>query len=251
MIGLILGLTGGGGSILTVPVLVYLLGYNPVLASAYSLFIVGTTAGFGTILNSKKGIVEFETAIKFAIPSLIAVFLTRKFLIPFIPDEIITFGSVRITKSIFLMVFFAIIMLQAAYSMLFKTQTSNQSQEVPLPIESVLKRIGIGVIIGLVGAGGGFLIIPALVFVEKLPMKKAVGTSLLIIAINSLIGFLGDVGNLEIDWKFLFTFSVLAIAGINIGVYLNRFVNDTQLKKGFGWFVLLMAILILYKELWN
>ncbi|PZQ77848.1 MAG: permease, partial [Flavobacterium johnsoniae] len=107
----------------------------------------------------------------------------------------------------------------------------------------------VGVVIGLVGAGGGFLIIPALVYLARLPMKKAVGTSIFIIAINSLIGFTGDIGNIAIDWRFLFIFSFISILGIFAGIYLNKFINEKNLKKGFGWFVLTMSILILTKEL--
>jgi uncharacterized membrane protein YfcA len=112
----------------------------------------------------------------------------------------------------------------------------------------IIQTFIIGLIIGLVGAGGGFLIIPSLVLFAKLPMKKAIGTSLFIMAMNSLIGFMGDVQNLEIDWVFLLSFTSLSVVGIFIGIYLNRFVNEAQLKKGFAYFVLIMALFILYKE---
>lgn len=249
-IGLILGLTGGGGSILTVPLLVYVLGFNPVMATAYSLFIVGTTSAFGAMQNYRKGFVDVKKGILFALPSFTTVYLTRKYIVPGIPDIILETASFSLTKEMFLMVLFAIIMLFAALSMLNKKQKTT-ADEASSMIKFILQTVIVGLLIGLVGAGGGFLIIPSLVFFAKLPMRKAVATSLLIIALNSLIGFMGDVQNLEINWHFLLTFTSISVAGIFIGVYLNKFLNDAQLKKGFGYFVLLMALFILSKELFG
>jgi len=251
-IGLILGITGGGGSIMTVPILVYILGFNPITATAYSLFIVGTTSAFGATQNFFKGMVDVKKGFLFAVPSFIAVYLTRRYLVPALPDVIATIDNFKITKEFFLMVLFAVIMLFAALSMLKKKKGN------PLTIDKdeskilfIAQTFGVGILIGLVGAGGGFLIIPSLVFFAKLSMRKAVATSLLIIALNSLIGFLGDLQTLVIDWKFLLTFTSLSVTGIFIGIYLNRFLNETQLKKGFGYFVLLMAIFILTKEFYG
>ena len=249
-IGLILGLTGGGGSILTVPVLVYVLGYNPVIAAAYSLFIVGSTSAFGSIINFRKGIVEAKTAFLFAIPSFTAVFLTRKFIVPAIPEMFFQNTHLYITKDIFLMVLFSVVMVVAALSMLRKkSQPVNSMYAKPNYVFSILKIMAVGILIGLVGAGGGFLIIPALVLMVKLPMRKAIATSLVIISLNSLIGFTGDIGNFDIDWGFLIRFTLLAIVGIFTGIYLSKFINETHLKKGFGWFILLMALFIFTKEL--
>jgi uncharacterized protein len=251
LIGLVLGLIGGGGSILTVPVLVYLIGINPVLATAYSLFVVGSASLVGAIRNMQKGLVDFRTAIVFAIPAFIAVYVSRKYLIPAIPEEITQFGEFLLTKNIAIMIFFAVIMLLASISMIRNNRKeSDEEQEIkynyPLII---LEGLLVGVVTGIVGAGGGFLIIPALVLLARLPMKKAVATSLLIIAIKSLIGFLGDVQNLEIDWLFLGCFTFLSIVGIFVGIYLNQFIDGKKLKKGFGWFVLLMGVYIIIKEL--
>ena len=246
-IGLILGLTGGGGSILTVPILVYILSLSPVTATAYSLFIVGTTSSFGAFQNYRKGLVEVKTGFLFAIPSFIAVFLTRKFVVPLIPNTIFETSFFTLTKDTFLMAFFAIIMLMAAVSMLKKKKTITEDKTPFLPM-LILQTFIIGIVIGLIGAGGGFLIIPSLVFFAKLPMKKAVATSLFIIAMNSLIGFLGDIQNIVIDWIFLLTFTSLSIVGIFIGIYLNKYINEVQLKKMFGYFVLLMSVFILAKE---
>ncbi|WP_431158838.1 sulfite exporter TauE/SafE family protein [Winogradskyella poriferorum] len=253
IVGLVLGLIGGGGSILTVPILVYLIGLNPITATAYSLFVVGVTSLIGAYQNFKKGLVDIKTAIIFSIPAFIAVYLTRRFLVPMIPDVVFSIGDYDITNSIFIMVFFALIMLLASLSMIkdrkeISTDTTNIEIKYNYPLIG-LEGIGVGVLTGIVGAGGGFLIIPALVLLAKLPMKTAVGTSLFIIAIKSLIGFLGDVTNLEIDWNFLIIFTILSIIGIIIGVWMSKFISGKKLKKGFGYFTLIMALYILYKEL--
>ena len=220
LIGVSLGLIGGGGSILTVPVLVYILGIDPVLATAYSLFVVGSTSLVGAGTYMKKGLVNYKTALVFAIPSFIAVFLTRKFLVPALPDPLFSIGEAMITKNIGIMVFFALIMLAASYSMIRgKKGESEEEEEVKFNLPMIaLEGSVVGVITGIVGAGGGFLIIPALVLLAKLPMKMAVGTSLLIIAAKSLIGFLGDLSSQTIDWQLLLIFTGLSIVGIFIGV---------------------------------
>lgn len=248
-IGLILGLTGAGGSILTVPILVYLIGLNPVVATGYSLFVVGTTSAFGAIQNIRKGFVDVKTAFLFAIPSFIAVFLTRKFIVPAIPETIIDNRNLTLSKESLLMLAFAAVMLTVAVSMLKKKNPETHQQiQKPNVLLTFLKMLLIGIMIGLVGAGGGFLFIPVLIFIAKLPMRKAVGTSLLIIAFNSLIGFTGDIGNHRIDWAFLLGFTGVSVIGIFIGTYCSKFINETQLRKGFAWFVILMAVYILVRE---
>lgn len=247
-IGLILGLTGGGGSILTVPILVYVMLIDPIIATAYSLFIVGTTSAFGAVQNYRKNLVDIKNGFLFAIPSFIAVYLTRRILVPMIPDTIVE-QPFLLTKSTFLMVFFAVIMVLAAISMLKKKKEVVETAGNIAISTLLFQTFTIGIIIGLVGAGGGFLIIPSLVLFAKLPMKKAVGTSLFIIAMNSLIGFLGDVQTITIDWKFLSSFTGISIIGIFIGIYLNKYINETQLKKGFAYFILFMATFILVKEI--
>ena len=252
LIGISLGLIGGGGSILTVPVLVYILGVNPVLATAYSLFVVGSTSLVGAATYMKKGLVNNKTALVFAVPSFIAVFLTRKFLVPALPDPLFTLGEAIITKNIGIMVFFALIMLAASYSMIFAKKCVDCDEDEPVVFNFpmiALEGSVVGVITGIVGAGGGFLIIPALVLLAKLPMKMAVGTSLLIIAAKSLIGFLGDLSTQTIDWQLLLIFTALSIVGIFIGSALSKKINEDILKTGFGWFVLAMGIFIITKEL--
>lgn len=252
IIGMVLGLIGGGGSILTVPVLVYLLSLNPVTATAYSLFVVGSASLVGAGKNLQKGLIGFRTALAFAIPAVIAVFSTRKFIVPAIPDEIFHIGSFTLTREIGIMLFFAILMLAASFSMIMDREKLLKNKKERKPANyAVLIPLGFatGLVTGLVGAGGGFIIIPILVLLAGLPMKKAVGTSLFIIALNSLIGFLGDLGHQDIDWPFLLIFTGLAMGGIYLGVYLNKFIDGKKLKKAFGWFVLLMGIYIVWKEI--
>jgi hypothetical protein len=252
VIGISLGLIGGGGSILTVPVLVYLFHVDAVLATAYSLFIVGLTSAVGSVSYFKKGLVNVRTAVVFGIPSIIAVFATRAFIVPAIPAEVMTIGSFVVTKSILMMLLFAVLMIAASYSMIKKdkpkeagTQATEQKFNYPMIL---LEGAVVGVLTGLVGAGGGFLIIPALVVLSKLPMKEAVGTSLAIIAAKSLIGFFGEGGETVIDWIFLMKVSAFAIAGIFIGTALSKKVDGAKLKPAFGWFVLVMGIYIIIKE---
>jgi uncharacterized protein len=251
IIGLTLGLIGGGGSILTVPVLVYLSGVTAVTATAYSLFIVGFSSLVGSVTYMRKGLVSFKTALIFGIPSIIAVYITRRYVVPAIPDEVFTLGSLLVTKDILLMLIFAVLMIFASYSMI-KGRKETEQEEVEQKFNYpmiILEGAVVGLLTGLVGAGGGFLIIPALVILSKLPMKMAIGTSLLIISIKSLIGFTGDLATREVDWAFLAIFSALAVAGIFLGSYLSNFIPGKKLKPAFGWFVLIMGVYILTKEL--
>ncbi len=252
LIGISLGLIGSGGSILTVPILVYVMGVHPVLATAYSLFVVGSAALVGSFTFMKKGLVSYKTAIVFGIPAIVSVYMTRAFIIPMLPDKLFSVGSEVITKDIAIMVFFAVIMLLAAWSMIKGRKELHEDGEIKYNIPLILvEGIVVGMVTGLVGAGGGFLIIPALVLLGRLPMKLAVGTSLLIIAAKSLFGFLGDLSNPEqhIDWIFLLIFTVVAIIGIFIGSYLSNYIKGHHLKKAFGWFLIIMAFYIIVKEL--
>jgi len=252
LIGISLGLIGGGGSILTMPVLVYLFNVSPALATSYSLFVVGSSSLVGAWNNYKNGLVSIKTALLFGISSIATVFLTRKFIMPAIPEEIVHIGTYTISKSLSIMILFAVLMLGAAVSMIVnkpKSKTDVVADEnIPL-IRLLLNGLGIGLVTGLLGAGGGFLLIPSLVLLIKLPMKEAIGTSLLIIALNSLIGFTGDIGHNTIDWRLLLTISSLAIAGIFAGGIIGKRVPGERLKTGFGWFVLVMGIYIIVREI--
>lgn len=247
-IGVSLGLVGGGGSILTVPVLVYLFAVSPTLAISYSLFIVGVTSFVGAYNNYRKGLVNFKIAILFGASSITTVFLARKFIIPFLPDVFFTIGSFTVTHALFVMIVFAMLMVVAAISMIKTKRTTTHPKANSSAIVMVVYGILIGLLTGLVGAGGGFLLIPALVVLMNLKMKEAIGTSLLIIALNSLFGFLGDIGRHPTDWMLLIVISAIAVAGSYVGSYFNKKVNSDKLRKGFGWFVLVMGIFIIVKE---
>ena len=254
LIGISLGMVGSGGSILTVPVLVYLMGVNPLLATTSSLFIVGTTSLVGGLRAYSKKLVDFKAVTEFGIPSIFSIFLIRHYLLPALPDTLFYIGQETVTKDVFLMVVFAILMLAASVTMIRSKQTEKLAgdtekdrHEKVLPL--VLLGLFIGAVTGLLGAGGGFLIIPSLVLFLKLPMKTAIGTSLLIIAINSLFGFLFSLKQFEYNWTILLSFTALAIAGLFIGSKLAEKISSASLKKGFGWFVLVMGIYIIIKEL--
>lgn len=253
LIGISLGLIGGGGSIITVPVLVYLMDINPVTATAYSLFVVGTASLVGSVKYFQKGLVNIKTALIFGIPAIGTVFLMRKVIVPGIPDHLFDLGSLSVTKDLAVMLLFSVAMIAASVSMIRGRKDPgviNEPQEFNYPLILVFGLL-VGAFTGLVGAGGGFLIIPALIVLAKLPMKKAVGTSLLIISSNSLIGFLGDVSNREIEWSFLLLFTAIAVVGIFIGSALSNKIEGAKLKPAFGWFVLVMGIFILGKSLIN
>ncbi|HEY0896808.1 MAG TPA: sulfite exporter TauE/SafE family protein [Sphingobacteriaceae bacterium] len=251
-IGLSLGLIGGGGSILTVPVLVYLFGISPLLATSYSLFIVGSTSLIGAVNNLRKGEVSLKAAFLFGTTSIITVFATRRFLIPEIPRELWTISGTTITEPFVTMVLFGVLMLLASFSMIRNKNDDAARMAGCTEYGKFFKLLGYGISIGLVtgllGAGGGFLLIPALVLFIGLPMKKAVGTSLLIIALNSLFGFLADLGHFQIDWGFLLLIALIATAGVLIGGRVARVIPSAKLKTGFGWFILVMGIYIILKE---
>jgi uncharacterized membrane protein YfcA len=249
VMGLSLGMIGGGGSILTVPILVYLFAIQPVLATAYSLFIVGFTALVGGIGYLIKGEVDLKTGLLFAVPSFIGVYATRAFVVPSVPDQVFTLGGLTVTKPLLIMMVFAILMVLASISMIrgpkLKTEGKEFSAAAKLGLIA-LEGLVVGTITGFVGAGGGFLIIPALVVLVGLPMKKAVGTSLFIIAAKSLIGFTGDLQHqATMDWQLLLTISAIAVVGLAGGMLLSRKLSEAVLKKGFGYFVLIMGVFVL------
>lgn len=252
LVGISLGLIGSGGSILMVPILVYVFALNPVLATSYSLFVVGATSLVGAFNNYRKGLVSIKTALLFGLTSVTTVFITRKLIMPRIPDTLFSIGSFQVKHDLATMVLFAILMLMASFAMI-KGGSKNTNVDTNTSSADTIKLLSFGVLVGLttgfLGAGGGFLIIPALVLILKIPMKKAVGTSLLIIALNSLIGFTGDLGYISINWKFLISISLIAVAGIFIGGALAKKIESHKLKKGFGWFVLVMGVYIIIKEL--
>jgi uncharacterized membrane protein YfcA len=252
LVGLSLGLIGGGGSILTVPILVYFFKIDPVMATTYSLFVVGFTSSAGAVSHYQKGNVNFKVALIFGIPSLLAVFVMRKWVMPVMPHHLLNIGAFELTKSIFIMLVFSVLMLAASISMTRKKMKILTDKSNLNYTKLIIQSIIVGIITGFVGVGGGFLIIPSLVLFANLPIKKAVGTSLMVMTISSLLGVLGDVSrHALIDYTFLVEFSAFAVGGIITGSYLIKYVNDTKLKPAFGWFVLVMGIFVLITTLYK
>lgn len=250
-VGISLGLIGGGGSILAMPILVYIFHFSPQLSTSYSLCIVGISALIGSIKQYKQHNLHLQTTITFGIPSIVSLLLVRKFILPIIPDTIFTIHHFTVTKSIALMTVFAILMIAASVSMI-KQKNENEKKHETKPFKFVLVGFSVGIITGLLGAGGGFLIIPALIFFANLSMIQAIGTSLSIIAANALIGFTGDlINHVQLDLQFLFIFTSIAVMGIFIGNYLSKHVDSKKLKPAFGWFVLITGTYIILKELSN
>lgn len=250
IIGLSLGLIGGGGSILTIPILVYLFKIDPKLATSYSLFIVGITALSGCFSHYRMGNLKIKSALYFAIPSVFSILVIREVIILKIPNILFTINDFQVTKSFLIMIIFAVLMMAASLSMICKTNSQIQSTHTNYPQLAIIGSL-VGIVTGFLGAGGGFLIIPALLFFANLPMKQAVGTSLLIIFINSSIGFAGDLYiNTPINYPFLLSISAIAFAGMLIGIQLSKKIDGNKLKPIFGWFILVMGIYIIIKEIW-
>jgi uncharacterized membrane protein YfcA len=248
-VGLTLGLIGGGGSILTVPILVYILGIAATEAMGFSLFIVGATSCAGAVAHAARGNVSLRIAATFAGPSLVAAYLVRRWLVPAIPRTI-ALGGWSARRDDVLMMGFALVMAAAATAMIRTRRSELEPFDPPRP--AMLAPLGgfVGAVAGLFGAGGGFLIVPALVLVADLPMALAIGTSLAIITTQSLAGFVGVVQTAaRIDWPLLLALTALALSGMAGGLALGRRVSGASLRAGFGWFVLAMSGLIAAAEL--
>jgi uncharacterized membrane protein YfcA len=248
LIGISLGLIGGGGSILTIPILVYIMGISPSNSTTYSLFIVGVATLIGSIKGIKDKMLDYQIAIYFGVPSIVSIFIMRKYIMPMLPETLFSIADFSITKDLAIMLVFAILMIVASFSMIKKEIPIQVLQTKINAKEIILKGIVVGVLTGFVGVGGGFLIIPTLLFSANLPMRKAVITSLLIITFNSLIGFAGSLNSDPIDWEFLIEFTGFAVVGILIGMYFSQKISNEKLKPIFGWFILIMGIYILIKE---
>lgn len=248
-IGITLGLIGSGGTILTVPILVYLFHQKPEQATGYSLFIVGITSAIGAIRHYSMGNLQLKTALYFVVPSSIMLLVTRYYFLPQIPSKLLTLASFELTKDLLLLFLFAVLMILASLAMIRPTQKKENDAPIK-PIQLSILGFFVGCVSGILGAGGGFLIIPSLLFFGKLSMKQALGTSLFIITTATLLGFAGDVlhGN-EYDFVLLFKVSALAILGLLIGTQLAKKISGEQLKPLFGWFVLGMGIFILIQSL--
>lgn len=250
VIGLVMGLIGGGGSILSVPVFAYLFGIDATTATTLSLFVVGITSFVGSIGFIRQKQVNFKTAFQFGIPSILGILFSRRVVIPHLPDYIIHRWGITLTKDMFILILFAILMLLASIKMIQKKERIRQ-HKYSEPNYTLLASQGlmVGIITGFIGAGGGFLIVPALVMLLGISMKEAVATSLFIISVNSLIGFGSSLDKISIDWAFLLTFTSISVIGILLGVSFSKRIESAKLKPIFGWFVLTMGIWIIIKEL--
>ena len=258
IVGLLVALVGAGGSILTVPILVYLLGVAPVAATGYSLLIIGITSFASTFGYVFRKLINYKIVLSFGIPSIIAVYSTRKYLLPIIPDEIFEYHNFLITKDTGLMFLLGILIMTSAFSMI--SVKKSYKPEIAKPTVPtfqysrmiLIEGLIIGILTGLVGTGGGFMIIPALVILCKLPMKEAVGSALMIAACKSSIGFLGEIGNNpNIDYQMIGIFTALAMIGIVIGSFISNKVSGYRLRSSFGYFLLIIAFFILIREYFN
>lgn len=252
LMGLVLGLTGGGGSILTVPILVYLFQTEPLLATSYSLFIVGVTSLIGGIFYFRKGEVDLKMGTIFALPSFVGVYISRHLILPALPDPVLAVSGIVLSKAALVMLVFSVLMLMTSYSMLKSKKVNAEKitsgSQMLIPLQGLL----VGLVTGFVGAGGGFLIVPALVMLSGLPMRKAVGTSMFIVAANSLFGFSKDLQQqTPMEWPLLLTIVVIAVVGLFAGVFLSPKISEKQLKRGFGFFVLVMGVVILLDQLFK
>ncbi len=252
IMGLSLGIIGGGGSILTVPILVYFFHQDGVVATTGSLFVVGSIALSGAIISARRGLIAFKTGLLFVIPSFAGVYFSRHFLLPLLPDNIQITESIAITKSIIILVTFAALMIYASRSMIRSGKNKSPSPDTIHPNDGLavgLKGFVVGCTTGFVGAGGGFLIIPALVVFLHVPMRIAVGTSLAIIAANSLFGFAISLSAHPIEWPTLISIAVLGILGMFAGQYFSGKIDERKLKQGFGYFVMIIGTAILLEQL--
>ncbi len=248
LIGLLMGLIGGGGSILGVPIFVYLFGMDAISATTISLFVVGVTSAFGAFGNARQGNVDFKTALFFGIPSVFSVIFMRKIVLPHLPESLINIGNLHVAKNVFILVMFAVLMLLSSIKMILGNKKMEAKTVSPQYLLLSTQGIGVGVITGMIGAGGGFLIIPALVMLLNIDMKRAIGTSMLIISFNSLLGFISSPKISEIHWGFLIAFTGISILGMFFGIQIGKKIDSKKLRPIFGWFVLTMGIYMMVKE---
>jgi uncharacterized membrane protein YfcA len=254
VIGILLGLIGGGGSVLSIPVLVYLFKLSPLTATSYSLVIIGVASAVGVFSKLKEGLFNLKSAILFAVPSAISVIIARRIILPFIPEIVFQIGHHSFTKGSVLLIFFSVLMIYSSIQMIKPVSLSHKfvhRKEMSMYLKYILMGSFTGLLTGLVGAGGGFIIIPTLVLIGGLQMKNAISTSLIIITLNSLIGFWGDVwsGQVQMNWEFLMIIISLSISGVLFGNKLSKGIDQSRLKKWFGIFVLVLGSGILLKEI--
>lgn len=248
-IGLLVGLFGGGGSILTVPVLVYLFAIPATLSTTYSLALVSITSLIAATPHVLQKKLSFKKILQFGIPSMLSLYTVRAYILPSIPATFTLLGF-EVEKNLFMMLFFSVLMLTSGLFMIKQKKNNPDCFDCPYN-HFVLMIAGLieGIITGIVGAGGGFIIVPVLMIFGKLSLKQAVANSLFIIGVKSLIGFLGSHDIFSIDFYFLVKILAIALAGMYLGILLNKKLDAKQLKPIFGYFVVVMGCIILIKEL--
>ena len=229
LIGIALGLIGSGGSILSIPILVYIMHISPSNATTYSLFIVGVSTLTASLKGVNNNLLNYKIAFYFGLPSIVSIFIMRKFLIPLLPNTLFNIFNFNITKDLLIMFVFAVLLILASFSMIHKKGKVEIKNGNINKIKIGLRGVFLGLITGFIGVGGGFLIIPTLIFYAKLPMKQAVATSLIIIASTSLIGFAGSLNNNPIEWGFLLGFTSFSVAGIFAGMHLSKKISNEKL----------------------
>jgi uncharacterized membrane protein YfcA len=254
LMGFILGLLGGGGAILTVPILVYFFGIPAVLATGYSLLVVGLTSALGSIKYYRDNLIDFRVAIWFSIPSMLGVFLSRKYVLPIIPENFSVFKYIFNKDQVIMLAFALLVLLIALF--MFKSKEPNKDVNQQLkhkkinPIKISFGGLFVGIITGFFGAGGGFIIVPSLMLLANITLRKAIATSLLVIALKSLAGLASDRSEgISLDWYFLSIFMGFTICGVILGSLLNNRISIAILRKGFAYFVFVMGLLIVVKEL--
>ena len=249
LVGLVLGLIGGGGAILTVPILVYVFRVPATQATGYSLFLVGVTSLVGSLVQWRRGMVALPVAFRFGFPATIATLLTRRLLVPALPASIFLMGH-EVPRDRLTMIIFSLLMLAAATGMMRMGRATSDKCQVRADCGRLSWIIGsgVGVLAGIFGVGGGFLIIPSLSFICGIPIRLAVGTSLTIVAAQSLVGFVGAATG-AVEWPLLLALTGLSLAGTTVGLILSTKLRPDQLKVGFSWFVLAVGLGILGHEL--
>jgi hypothetical protein len=247
--GLVLGLLGGGGAALSIPILKYAFNVPPSIATGYSLLIVCTTALLGTVQNLRMGLVRFKALIECGLPALISIYVMRRFLIHSIPNVFFSLGGHQLTKDTFILLLLAFFMAMVARNMIYASKPSDKEIKKTPYISILIQSIMIGLFTGMVGAGGGFLLIPLLLSSEPMEFRNATATSLTLVTLNSFIGFVGDMqANIHIDWPFLLSFVGCSVAGIGIGIQIAHKVDNKKLRLIFGYTMMAIAIFIIFKE---
>jgi uncharacterized membrane protein YfcA len=252
LVGILLGLIGGIASLLTIPIFVYVGGFSVALSTTYSLFVIGITSAIRLLVYRTNVWKNIQTNAIFILPILLSTIVTRNVIYPHIPTIIFSYNHFVFTKNMLLMILFLALLLVAAISIITSNREMNKENEYFSQAKLKIKGVGIvtGFLTSLLGVGGGFIMIPTLVFLQKMSMKTAVITSLAIISINSLLAFGSDiVADTKIDWNILATFCLTTIFGVFIGIYLSNRISSTRIRIVFGYFLVCLGFIIFIKEL--